>query len=1064
MRQTTGPVIANSHPTNRNNGTPRQVTRVLMVGVKPENSWDVRERLLQAHSLQAEIIEAGALPEALALLAGEKFHIALLDLTAPSLNLDDLRSIARTATDMPIIAFGDTYNSALAVEALQAGAEDFLAWDELDSRELERAISHACERKRAESDLRSSEVRFRALFEQSPNPICIHRSDGLSVQINQSVLDRFDMTREQASRYNVLQDRHLLVQDGMAAIHSAFSGEASTIPLIKFSSDEHGWADKELTRWLKGVAYPIKDQAGEVDEVVLIWEDVTAQEEAESKLRQTESQYQSVFEATTDGLVINAFGNVVEVNPAFAEMHGYTCEEMVGMDPAVFVHPDSMDLVREFFQAVQAGGQYHCEAVDIRKDSSTFPVEVHGTSFNYGGEPHVLGIIRDITERVEADKLVRLKEEQYRAIFEATTDGLVINSLDGRVVEVNPAFAEMHGYTVREMDGMSPFTFVHPAYHARVPEFFAAVREGMQYQETKAEDIRKDGTVFPVEVHGTLFTYRGEPHLLSIVRDITERVQTEEQIGMKEAQYRAVFEATTDGLAIADLSTGTLVEVNPSFAAMHGYTREEMVGMHPSVFVHPDDYEVQGEFMERARQGERAYAEGRDVRKDGTSFNIEVQAAPFIHKNQPHVLAIMRDSTERVQARELLEQRVEERTRELAMLLEVSSNVASTLELEPLLDRILEQFKHAASYSRASIMVLGEPDREAIVRNAWGSPTDTPLPPSHPIKVDQFGPLGERMRRGEAIVVADIHSDEPMAKMLHNSIETALSTLDPEGAELLRATIATEHSMLFAPILVKGKVVGGLTLRHNEPDYYTERHAELAKAIGNQAAIAVENSRLLAQTHDKARLEERQRLARELHDSVTQALFSTNLIARSLEMLLQREGTHSPDVMDKITDLRQLTHGALAEMRALIFELRPGALEEEGLMEALRKHAAGIQGRQELQVDVTGIGEGTLPRLKPAAEEALYRIAQEALHNVVKHARATRVAVSIGAMDGFVTMQVSDNGIGFNVQEVPAGHMGLGTMGQRARALHAEYLVTSRPGEGTSVTVRVPLSEWQLTR
>jgi PAS domain S-box-containing protein len=940
MRQATRPTVADSYPAARSNGTHREATRLLLVGLIPENNSTLRAHFLQTHKIHAEITEAVAPVEALALLASEKFHIALLDLVSPNLNLDDLRDIASTASDMPIIALGATYSSDLAVAALEAGAEDFLAWDELDSRDLERAISHACERKRAESDLRNSEVRFRALFEQSPNPICIHRSDGLSVQINQSVLDRFDMTREQASRYNVLQDKHLLAQEGMADIHRAFSGEAATIPLIKFSSDEHGWADKELTRWLKGVAYPIKDQAGAVDEVVLIWEDVTAQEEVEIKLRQTESQYQSVFEATTDGLVINAFGNVVQVNPAFAEMHGYTLEEMVGMDPGVFVHPDSMDLVREFFQAVQAGGRYHCEAVDIRKDGSTFPVEVHGTAFTYGGEPHVLGIVRDISERVEADKLVRLKEEQYRA----------------------------------------------------------------------------------------------------------------------------VFEATTDGLAIADLSTGTLVEVNPSFAAMHGYTREEMVGMHPSVFVHPDDYEVQSEFMERARQGERAYAEGRDLRKDGTSFNIEVQAAPFIYKNQPHALAIMRDSTERVQARELLEQRVEERTRELAMLLEVSSNVASTLELEPLLDRILEQFKHAADYSRASIMVLGDPDREAIVRNAWGRPTDTPLPPSHPIRVDQFGPLGERMRKGEAIVVADIHSDDPVAQMLHRSIESALSTLDPEGAERLRATIATEHSMLFAPILVKGNVVGGLTLRHNEPGYYTERHAELAKAIGNQAAVAVENSRLLAQTHDKARLEERQRLARELHDSVTQALFSTNLIARSLEMLLQREGTHSPDVMDKITDLRQLTHGALAEMRALIFELRPGALEEEGLMEALRKHAAGIQGRQELRVDVTGSGEGTLPRLKPAAEEALYRIAQEALHNVVKHARATRVEVSIGARDGVVIMQVSDDGIGFNIEEVPAGHMGLGTMGQRARALHAEYLVRSRPGEGTIVTVRVPLNEWQVTR
>jgi signal transduction histidine kinase len=178
-------------------------------------------------------------------------------------------------------------------------------------------------------------------------------------------------------------------------------------------------------------------------------------------------------------------------------------------------------------------------------------------------------------------------------------------------------------------------------------------------------------------------------------------------------------------------------------------------------------------------------------------------------------------------------------------------------------------------------------------------------------------------------------------------------------------------------------------------------------------------------------------------------------------MLLEREGVRLPSITEKMVDLRQLTQGALAEMRALIFELRPGALEEEGLLQALRKHAAAVQGRELLPVEVIA-DEASIPRLKPNAEESLYRIAQEALHNVVKHARAKRVEIKLGVEDGYLKLQISDNGQGFDLSQVPAGHMGLNTMGQRVAALGGEYQVLSKPGEGTTVSVRLSLANQRL--
>ncbi|MDQ3928135.1 MAG: sensor histidine kinase, partial [Chloroflexota bacterium] len=261
----------------------------------------------------------------------------------------------------------------------------------------------------------------------------------------------------------------------------------------------------------------------------------------------------------------------------------------------------------------------------------------------------------------------------------------------------------------------------------------------------------------------------------------------------------------------------------------------------------------------------------------------------------------------------------------------------------------------------------------------------------------------------------------------------------------------------------QGKQVGVLAsyVPSNDID---ERDLAFHAAIADQTAVAVENARLLAEVHDKATLEQRQRLARELHDSVSQALFSINLTTRAVESLLKRDNPQTDTAIARLADLRQLTQGALAEMRALIFELRPRALEEEGLLQAIRKHGSAVAGREMLQVEVVCPVEERLPRLKPAAEEALYRIAQEALHNVVKHARATKVEIHLDhdAEDQVMSLRIADNGRGFDQSQVPAGSMGLGTMGQRAAALGGQYTIESRPGEGTRVIVRVPLADWRL--
>ena len=207
---------------------------------------------------------------------------------------------------------------------------------------------------------------------------------------------------------------------------------------------------------------------------------------------------------------------------------------------------------------------------------------------------------------------------------------------------------------------------------------------------------------------------------------------------------------------------------------------------------------------------------------------------------------------------------------------------------------------------------------------------------------------------------------------------------------------------------------------------------------------------LRRQAGELAAGEERAHLARELHDSVTQALFSMTLVSRSVEMLLDRDADAA---RTQLGQLRDLQREALAEMRALIFELRPGNLEQDGLARALRTHTAALQGRVGLPIVVESTLEERLPL---PIEEVLYRISQEALHNVVKHAGAHQVRLEVGRIASGIRLRIGDDGKGFDPSRVPDGHLGLAGMRARADRIGARFAVRSVVGEGTTIEVVVP--------
>ncbi|MGH3145681.1 MAG: sensor histidine kinase, partial [Rubrobacter sp.] len=224
--------------------------------------------------------------------------------------------------------------------------------------------------------------------------------------------------------------------------------------------------------------------------------------------------------------------------------------------------------------------------------------------------------------------------------------------------------------------------------------------------------------------------------------------------------------------------------------------------------------------------------------------------------------------------------------------------------------------------------------------------------------------------------------------------------------------------------------------------------------VADQAAVAVENARLVSEARGKAAHEERQRLARELHDSVSQALYGIALGSRTAHALLDRRDPPER-VAEWLEYVLSLAEAGLTEMRALIFELRPESLQTEGLIAALEKQAAALRARHEFPVQATILCEE--PDLPLETKEALYRIAQEALHNTVKHAHASRADLILECdARGVIALEVSDDGVGFDPEGSFSGHLGLKSMRERATRLGGTLRVESAPGEGTSIRARIP--------
>jgi len=392
------------------------------------------------------------------------------------------------------------------------------------------------------------------------------------------------------------------------------------------------------------------------------------------------------------------------------------------------------------------------------------------------------------------------------------------------------------------------------------------------------------------------------------------------------------------------------------------------------------------------------------------------------------------------QAYRSLEQRVQARTRELTTLLQVGQNVVSTLELDQLLGVILDQLNAVLHYDGASIFSL---DGDMLSMTAYRGPLETSRAMQIHFRLDETTLNSRVIAQQKPVIIPDTRDDSEMAQLFRRSAGDELDT-----------TYGYIRAWIGLPLIVQGRIIGMLTLDHREPNAYSEQQAELAMAFANQAAIAIENARLYQQAEQAAVSAERNRIARELHDSVSQALYGIALGTRTVRTLVDRQPVEDKiktTLANPLDYVLSLADAGLAEMRALIFELRPDALEKEGLVVALTKQAEAVRARHKLDVHIELCDEP--PMLSLTTKEALYRVSQEALNNLIKHAHAKEVSLRLRCAGDALTLEVQDDGVGFDPQQAYPGHLGLHTMRERVTRLGGTLHIESTSGAGTTVRV-----------
>ena len=935
---------------------------------------------------------------------------------------------------VPIFAEGEWWG-AIGFDECLAEREWFAA--EIDAlKAAADTLGAAIQRERAEEAIRQSEQLYRTVIEQATEYVSLVDAETKRfVGSNPAFREALGYTEEELTHmtlYDIVDhDRESVDKNARRVLERGryFLGER------RHRRKDGSLVDVEVS------ASTVLHDGREV--ACIVGHDVTERRRKEEELRESQRALATLM-SNLPGMAYRCRNDpdwtMELVSEGCSELTGYPPDDFIGNRRRSYgdlIHPDDQEAVWESVQAALREGltfQFTYRITTASGATKWVWEQGRGVFSPEGTLLALEGLVTDTTERVRAERALRESEERFRATFEQAAVGVAHVAFDGSWLRVNQKLCEIVGYTREELLERTFQDITHPDDLEVDLEHLGRLRTGeISRYSMEKRYFRKAGSVVWIDLTVSLVrSSSGEPkYFIAIVEDITERKRAGEALVQSEERYRAVVEQAAEGIFLFDAATGDILESNAAFGELLGYGTGELLSMKIYDFIAHDRENIDSNLRLVLDEGRRYMGERRYHRKDGSLVDVEVTASLIHYRGRKVVCAVIRDVTERVEAFRMLEERV-------TALAGISSSLTVDRPVKTTLNALAAGIVEGTAAVACSVVLIDPQTNMIRQAGSCGLPegyTDA-------MQASWRGGIHSRM-------VRVFRSQRP--SLGHNARQVILDNplyapLHPLMREIRWDTV------YIVPLVARGEALGALNLYYLAGQEPGEDETVFLGAVADQTAVAVENAGLFATAQGKAALEERQRLARELHDSVSQALYGIALGSRTAHTLLDREA-HPDRVAEWLEYVLSLAEAGLTEMRALIFELRPESLETEGLIAALTQQAAALRARHEIPVHAT---LGKEPDLPLETKEALYRIAQEALHNTVKHAHASRADLNLECDARGIALEVSDDGAGFDPEGSFSGHLGLKSMRERATRLGGTLEVESAPGEGTSIRVRIP--------
>jgi PAS domain S-box-containing protein len=654
-------------------------------------------------------------------------------------------------------------------------------------------------------------------------------------------------------------------------------------------------------------------------------------------------------------------------------------------------------------------------------------------------------------ERKQTEEALAASEKRLRTILEAEPECVKVTTEDGILLDMNAAgLAMIEADSLEQVVGQSVCPLIAPAHRDAFVEFNRRVFRGepgmMQYEIVglKGRHRWMDTHAVPLrdEHNATI-------GVLAITRDITDRKRAEEvqeqlvsELAKSRNRFEMFFRETPSAIAITTVREGRFLDVNKQAETLTGYSRDELIGrttLEMNLYVDPTE---RADIMQRLNKARLLTDLERQIRtKSGEIRTAVFSLVPIQMGSEPCLLSIAHDITERKRAESLL-------TGEKRVLEMISSGTTLPTVLESIA-RLVEEQRPGML---CSILLL---DKNGNTLRHGAAPS---LPPSYIQAIDGLaigptvGSCGTAAFLEKTIIVSDISSDPLWATYRDLAL--------PHG---LRAC-------WFMPIFSSDRLVlGTFAQYHRVPRSPTDDELRLVERFCDLAGIAIERAqaedvlrnanealRTLSRQLLQVQEDDRRAIARDLHDEIGQSLTAIKL---NVERAQRASDLAARDRIMK--DCLQITEGVLNQVRNLSLDLHPSILDDLGLAYALKWYADRQAERAGLKIEVAA--DPSLPRLSRDIEIGCFRIAQEALTNVVRHAKASRAVVTLLRGMRRVALRVRDNGVGFVVDAASSSgygeaSVGLASMQERARLLGGEVRVTSRLGHGTEVIATLPLT------